>query len=119
MKTRLTVPTMMLSLTCLMAGPAMAGGHTAEQLINAGFDCFPAGPSDWIHCMDLDKLINGKKSVPVLVFSVDGSEYLGTEFLLHQDVYAGQPCPQDDLNLWGPLEGTPYMTCHHFLTGHH
>jgi len=114
---------MIVGLTLFMAiasiGTATADRLTADQLSDAGFDCFPAGPSDWIHCMDLDKLVSGKKSVPVKVFSVDGSEFLGTELLLHEDVYAGQPCPTDELNLWEVLEGTPYMACHHFLTGHH
>jgi hypothetical protein len=119
MKARSFVFALALSVSGLGAGPASADGLTADQLSDAGFVCFPAGPSNWIHCMDLDKLVNGHRTVPVKAFSVDGSEYLGTEMLLHQDVYAGQPCPQDDLNLWEPLEGTPYLTCHHFLTGHH
>lgn len=110
---------LMLFMTSVGIGTAKAGKHTANQLEKAGFDCFPAGPSNWIHCMDLDKLLSGKKSVQVKVFSEDGSEFLGTELLLHGDVYAGQPCPTDELNLWGVLEGTPYMACHHFLTGHH
>lgn len=118
MNIRTIASTAVIALTCLASGPA-SGAQSADQLINAGWDCFPAGPNDWIHCMDLDKLINGNPSVPVKVFSVDGSEYLGTELLLHEDVYAGQPCPQDDLNLWEPQAGIPFMACHHFLTGHH
>jgi len=112
-----------LGLTFFIASAGISTANadplTADQLEKAGFDCFPAGPSNWIHCMDLDKLVGGKKSVPVKVFSVDGSEFLGTELLLHEDVYAGQPCPTDELNLWEVLEGTPYFACHHFLTGHH
>lgn len=119
MKTHLIIPVLSFAVFGLGTAPAIAGELTSDQLIKAGFDCFPAGPSNWTHCMDLDKLVAGKRSVPVKVFSEDGSEYLGTELLLHQDIYAGQPCPQDELNLWDPLEGTPYMACHHFLTGHH
>lgn len=119
MKTRLFLFTLTLSVSCLGAGAAMAGGHTADQLERAGFVCFPAGPSNWIHCLHADKIENENPSVPVKVFSVDGSEFLGTELLLHEDIYAGQPCPQDDLNLWEPQPGIPYMACHHFLTGHH
>lgn len=119
MRCQLMIVAMTLCIAGLGAGPVRADPLTADQLSDAGFDCFPAGPSDWVHCMDLDKLLDGKKSVPVKVFSVDGSEFLGTELLLHEDVYAGQPCPQDELNLWAPLEGTPYFACHHFLTGHH
>lgn len=119
MKTNPILVMLILFVSCLGPHRALAGEHTADQLINAGFDCFNTGPSNWVHCMDLDKLINGMRSVPVKVFSEDGSEYLGTELLLHEDVYAGQPCPQDDLNVWGPVDGAPYMACHHFLTGHH
>lgn len=119
MKYLMTILGLVLFLASQGIGTAKADGHTADQLENAGFDCFPAGPTDWIHCMDVDKLASGKKSVPVKVFSVDGQEFLGTELLLHEDVYAGQPCPTDELNLWEPLEGTPYWACHHFLTGHH
>lgn len=118
MNIRSAVPTILISLSCLASGPVVAG-HTADQLENAGFTCFPAGPSAWIHCMDIDKLLNGNPSVPVKVFSEDGGEFLGTELLLHEDIYAGQPCPQDDLNLWEPQADIPYMACHHFLTGHH
>lgn len=113
----------MMGLTFLLAsqciGTARADPLTADQLEDAGFTCFPSGPTEWIHCMDLDKLLAGKKSVPVKVFSVDGQEFLGTELLLHEDVYAGQPCPTDELNLWEVVDGTPYLACHHFLTGHH
>ena len=110
---------LLITASAFFAGPTVAGGQTAEQMENAGFDCFNAGPNDWTHCMDLDKLLGGHPVVPVKVFSEDGSEFLGTELLLHGDVYAAQPCPQDDLNLWDPLDGTPYYACHHFSTGHH
>jgi hypothetical protein len=109
---------LLMSASAFLAGPAVAGGHTAEQMERAGYDCFEAGPNDWIHCMDLDKLENANPVVPVNVFSVDGSEFLGTELLLHEDTYAAQPCPQDDLNLWGDT-GFGYFACHHFSTGHH
>ena len=118
MNARRTISVALLLLSVALSQAVAANGYTAEKATRAGQDCFPAGPEAWIHCMHLDKLVNGRRSVPVLVFSVDGSQFLGTELLLHEDVYAGQPCPQDDLELWGPLAGTPYMACHHFLTTH-
>lgn len=118
MRTTSTLIMLLISVSTLLTGPAFAGGITADRLADAGFDCFEAGPNDWIHCMDLDRLLNGDTVVPVKVFSTDGSELLGTELLLHEDVYVAQPCPQDELNLWAPLEGTPFFACHHFLTGH-
>jgi hypothetical protein len=56
------------------------------------------------------------------------AEFLGTELLIHVDLYNGQPCPQ--LNrpggepiLYEDLRQTPaplpYFACHHFETAHH
>lgn len=100
-------------ITCI----ALAGGLTADQMTRAGFDCFPAGPNDWIHCLQNRHF--GQPAIPVKVFSVDGSEFLGTEQLLREDVYGEQPCPQDDLDPWDPLAVPGYRACHHFETGHH
>ena len=87
-------------------------------LENAGYACFPAGPNLWIHCLLERKL--GQRSIPVKVFSDDGSEFLGTEQLLREDIYRGQqPCPQDGLDIWDPLAVDGYLACHHFETGHH
>ena len=109
---------LLISASVYFSAPAIAKGHNADQLARAGHDCFAAGPNDWIHCMDLDKLGRAHRVVTVKVFSVDGSEFLGTELLLHEDTYAAQPCPQDDLNLGGDT-GFGYFACHHFSTGHH
>jgi hypothetical protein len=103
----------------LLAPAALAGGHTADQMTRAGWDCFPAGPYNWVHCLDVDRILKSRHSVPVKVYSVDGETFLGTELLLHEDVYAGQSCPQDELDLWGPSGDAPgYYACHHFLTAH-
>jgi hypothetical protein len=108
-----------LILAILTSTASAADAHTAGQLSRAGWDCFPAGPYGWIHCLDIDRIVRGSPSVPVKVFSVDGSDFLGTELLLHEDVYAGQSCPQDALDLWGPSADAPgYFACHHFLTAH-
>jgi len=93
-------------------GSAVAKGHNVEQLKRAGFICFEWGLYDWVHC--LKEKMWGKRSVPVKVFDTDGTTFLGTELLLHKDVYAGQPCPQNDLDIWDYED--PYFACHHFLT---
>lgn len=102
---------------CLFGGTSTAGGLSSAQLEKAGYACFPAGPNDWIHCL-LPRKLN-QRSIPVKVFSVDGNEFLGTELLLRADVYGGQPCPQDGLDMWDPLAVPGYFACHHFDTGHH
>ena len=91
--------------------------HTADQLADAGYYCLNAGPSNWTHCLRLDHF--GNPTVPVKVFSEDGTEFKGTELLLRPDLYAGQPCPQDGVEMWDYNEGLDYMACHHFHTGHH
>jgi hypothetical protein len=114
-----SVTTLMAAMVVvsLFSSGANAGGLTSDQLVAAGYDCFPAGPNDWTHCLLGRKF--GQRAIPVKVFSVDGSEFLGTEQLLRDDIYAGQPCPQDGLGQWDS-QGVPgYFACHHFETGHH
>ena len=116
---RILVSAIALSAALMGAAPAVAGGQGSEQLERAGWFCYNTGPYNWMHCLRLEKVARGLPSVPVKVFSVDGEEFLGTELLLHQDVYAGQSCPQDELDLWGVAGDAPdYMACHHFLTSH-
>ena len=93
-----------------------AAGHTAAQLEEAGWLCFPVpiGGNAWIHC--LRPLLLGNPSVPVKVFSDDGMKFLGTELLMRYDIYSGQPCPQDNLNQWDFLGEPPYFACHRFET---
>ena len=88
---------------------------TSEQLVLAGFLCDNAGPHDWVHCLNGQTLGRGKR-VQVLVFTVDGSIFLGTELLIREDSYHGQPCPQDGKPVWDPVPGIPYVACHHFAT---
>lgn len=91
--------------------------NTADKLADAGFFCVNAGPSNWLHCLQLRHF--GNPSVPVKVYSEDGVEFKGTELLLRPDIYAGQPCRQDDGEVWDYNEDLDYMACHHFHTGHH
>jgi hypothetical protein len=94
---------------------AMAGAN-AEKLERAGFMCFPAGPSDWTHCWKVKDF--SQPAIAVKVFSYDGMDFLGTELLIHEDHYSGQPCPQDGGD-WEHQVVIPYFACHHFYTGHH
>lgn len=103
---------LMLSFTV-----AYAKGHDAGQLEKAGWACMNAGPSNWLHCFAPGG--GSQQTMQVKVFSEDGSEFMGTELLMHQDAYHGQPCPQDDLATYEPVPGIPYVACHHFETGHH
>jgi hypothetical protein len=98
------------------SGDALAQ-HSAAQLERAGWFCDNDGPFNWVHCLRG----NGSDMVIVVkVFSEDGSEFLGTELLLHEDIYNGQPCPQDGGGPWFRLgdviPDNPYFACHHFDT---
>jgi hypothetical protein len=95
----------------------VAAGNTADKLADAGFDCFNAGPSNFMHCLMFEHF--GNPAVPVKVFSENGQEFLGTELLLHPDIYNWQPCPQDDQDYWDFNVDAQYFACHHFHTGHH
>ncbi len=102
---------LMLSFTV-----AYARGHNADQLMKAGWGCMNAGPSNWLHCFAPGG--GSDRTLQVKVFGEEGDPFLGTELLIHEDVYNGQPCPQDNHETYEPVEGTPYLACHHFETGH-
>ena len=125
MRARRTV--MILAVVGMVMGvmaPVSAGGRTASQMERAGYGCLNLGPHNWTHC---SKAKPSAQSITNMVFSEDGMTFLGTEQLLHDDIYAGQPCPQDDdnaatgfgehwIDLSGPfpLPGIPYWACHRF-----
>lgn len=117
-RTMATLVAVAALLVTAMAGAAAADnrGLTAQKLQNAGWDCFelPLG----LHCtQDVDALFAGEATaVHVMVFAHDGDEFLGTELLIHDDVFNDQPCPQDGgayLDVAGP-----YWACHHYETSH-
>ena len=100
----------LLSMLIIVAAVG-AKGHTASQLEDAGWNCFNAGPHDWVHCMKKNPA-DGPSTIPVKVFSVDGDEFLGTELLIREDLYNGQPCPQEGGGEYAD-PGFGYRACHH------
>lgn len=110
------------------AGPAGAHGVSPAKLGNAGWTCFNV-PDLGVHCVppasDFPPSIDAPPaSVTVRVFDTDNptatdADFLGTELLIREDLFHGQPCPQDggvyhELFL-GPLT---YYACHHYDTSH-
>lgn len=106
-----------------VTGTGYSRGATMSQAESAGWDCNPrvliAG---YYHCappgkasvLDLVTGVAAPASVQLRVFNPDGS-FAGTETLLRADLYAGQPCPQDNLAEWGLLElPVDYRACHKF-----
>ncbi len=106
-------------LVTMMAGVAAADarGVSPEKLQNAGWECFdnPLGT----HCTQggLDAVFAGEaNTIHVMVFDLEDGEFLGTELLVHDDVFNDQPCPQDGGEYF---QVTPvYWACHHYETPH-
>lgn len=106
-----------------------AGGAsqaTWAQAKAAGWDCDPEVLIfGYYHCSppgktSVHELLAGT-NVPTLVLRVfypDGDRTLaGIERLIRADMYAGQPCPQDNLAEWDLLDlPTDYRACHNFDT---
>jgi hypothetical protein len=111
---------------------ALAQGVNPAQLGQAGWTCFNAGPSNWVHCIQPGADAS-PATISVRVFDTQDvnaseAEFLGTELLIHEDLYNYQPCPQLDgaggeLGLYEDLreapDPLPYFACHHFEPEHH
>ncbi len=91
------------------AGNATAD-NTADKMEAAGYFCFNGGPQNWTHCLRAEHF--GNPTVQVKVFSEDGYDFLGTELLLREDIYRGQPCPQENAEFWSFLVDPAYYACH-------
>jgi hypothetical protein len=105
---------------------ANAHGHTAKQLMDAGWDCEILPPHGWYHCFPPKANPHAERppaSIQVKVFGAEGEghPFFGTEHLLRADLYLKnekkQPCPQDNKPTYEDLRpGLPYFACHHFDT---
>jgi hypothetical protein len=98
-----------------------ASNRTLEQAQKAGWDCNP--PILLLghyHCSppgrpSVADVIAGTNAPSIVhqVFRPDGS-FAGTEQLIRADLYAGQPCPQDQWLPVPPVGPAQYYACHHF-----
>ena len=105
------------------AGSAAGGSNaTIDQAQAAGWDCNPhVLIVGYFHCAppggtSVAELIAGTDvpSIVLRVYRPDGT-FAGTEHLMRDDLYQGQPCPQDNLAVWDQLP-FGYVACHHFDT---
>ncbi len=116
MKSKVTGVSLSLVLLLLAVSPAFAG-QTSTQLVNAGWFCDNAGPNNWVHCFPSGAFASST-TLTVKVFSEDGSTYLGTEILIRDGFYRGQPCIQEGGEEYAFLPaaatGLPYdyWACH-------
>ena len=117
---------MILALAAMTMGvmtPAGAGGLTAEKLdATPAWACQTVGDHLWNHCFN-QKNGNGKVFQVRVFGPADlsdgytlGDPFLGTEILVHESVYNGQPCSTDGGDPYVDLVDPPYFACHHFAT---
>ncbi len=92
---------------------AQGRGHSMDQMLKAGWDCFPV-PGLGMHCTraPIGQLV-GDPTIVVKVYDTDTGAFLSTELLMHEDLYQEQPCPQEGAEHWHYLGGPPYYACHH------
>jgi hypothetical protein len=110
-KTLLTVLVAALLLAVVFAVPGNAlannGKISPDRLIERGWTCIDIAGEP--HCFDPgDMRSKNSSTVNVMVFNAEG-KFLGTEILWSVDLYAGQPCPQDQILFLGFA-----YACHHY-----
>lgn len=105
------------ALLAALAGPVSAGGVSPAQLQRAGWDCFNV-PTLGVHCSPPGVTpIGSGNATPLLYFfnttdpNETDTEFSGTEQILLEDAYHGQPCPQEGEDEWHDLG--PIRACHH------
>lgn len=124
MRRLLAVLSTVALLMAMMAGPATAAsGPDPDRLDDAGWLCF-GHTTAAIHCLpDGGAVFSGEAMTSIiLTWGTDTGEFWGTELLVHEDIYNGQPCPQDEVGgettTYIPLPELglqlPYLVCHHF-----
>ena len=109
-------------------GSSQARGSSPAQLTRAGWSCFlppPFNPN--VHCAppnQLQGVVSGRAAAATfLVFRTDdvnseSAPFVGTERLIREDLFHGQPCPTDPPSYrysWlFPRFGWDYYICHTF-----
>jgi hypothetical protein len=119
----------LVTLTLGMSQGAFAKGNSPGQLAERGWLCIdPDGPGPLtIHCFPPGTEASSA-TMTVKVFDTldpadEDAAYLGNEILLRADLYRGQPCPQNGLDHYEPLDLTgdgivDYFACHFYETDH-
>ena len=115
---RMLIATLIAAAAAAFATVAFsADGHTQAQLEKAGWECVTP-PNDNVHCTQSLAALGTAHRVTFRVFDVDTGAYLGTEMLIHEDVFNGEPCPTDppsrQYTYLGPILNLPYYACHRY-----
>jgi hypothetical protein len=105
-----------------MATSAQAGGLSPAQLADAGWTCFNV-PNLGVHCAPPGKWPPTDPNVHLSYFfnttdpQSEDPGFTGTESLMRDDLFNGQPCPTEPSGLWTflgslGLGGPDYWACH-------
>lgn len=102
-----------IGLLLLIGAPAASAASGPATLTAAGWTCF-VPPGDVVHCQPPGTKM-GNPTITLRVFggidpSAASAPFLGTELLVREDLYHGQPCPRNE---WIILP-FGYRACHHF-----
>jgi len=114
------IAVLIISVTSASAhGP----GNNPASLGEAGWMCINV-PGLGVHCF-APGAFSSASSVPVKVFDTtdpgaEHAKFLGTELLILDDLYSGQPCPQGGGDEYDLIPASPqtfpvdYRACHHY-----
>lgn len=109
-----------LALPLAAKADTAGGGLTPKQLGDAGWTCFFV-PGLGVHCAPPGKWPPTGEEVQLLYFfnltdpnSNVAGELTGTESLIRDDVFNGQPCPTEPSGEYASLAGLglDYHACH-------
>lgn len=120
----LAVAVMLLAATVASAN-AHGDGNSPAQLGAAGWACENV-PGLGVHCFPPGTQVDAS-AIAVKVYDTSDPDaehapFLGTEILIHADIYEQgmQPCPQEGLEHYVDLRATsdpiPYYACHHYAS---
>jgi hypothetical protein len=132
MKIRAFVVLLAALLLLVLVTAVSAHGLDTDTLTKAGWGCMIAGDHGWVHCFPPGSPMEKGKATTVKVFDCKepdctdegggdfsgvGHPFLGTELLIHESVYHGQPCMTDGGEAYHSLAPVlPFYACHHFDT---
>ncbi|MGQ0601739.1 MAG: hypothetical protein ACT4QE_08595 [Anaerolineales bacterium] len=106
---RIIVTITIIFLITLLVRPVEAQGNSPSQLAQAGWLCLSFGDLG-VHCMPPGAFVSSE-TVTARVFDTTDpaaleAPFLGTALFIQVDLYNGQPCPQQGLDQFTPLDFT-------------
>ncbi len=109
-------------LVVLPAQPVAARGNGPAQLVKAGWLCLPFPSLGGVYCMPPGAFISSETVTARIFDTLDpvasDAPFLGTALFVRVDLYNGQPCTQQVLDSYIPLDFTgdgvtDYYGCWH------